>query len=305
MQSTPQKWLITGANGNLGRRLTACLMAAGHRVVAVVRSESARESLMGLDPRGPSDLFQVQIANYDDAAQLADVADDCDRVIHLVGILKASSRASYTDAHERSCERLLQALVRTQVRHVTYVSILGSTPTSGNPCLASKGRAEKILADGQIPCCTLRVPMVVGEGDYASAMLQKRAHNPRNFAFRASSLEQPIYAGDVVSAICAAASQKLEGGFDLAGPESLTRAALYERAATVVGRKTKVISLPVGLGLALAFVLEKTVTEPPITRAMLEVLDHDDDVDTTAIAERLEITPLTTVDEMLRLILPG
>jgi uncharacterized protein YbjT (DUF2867 family) len=108
-----------------------------------------------------------------------------------------------------------------------------------------------------------------------------------------------------VSAICAAASQKLEGGFDLAGPESLTRAALYERAATVVGRETKVISLPVGLGLALAFVVEKTVTEPPITRAMLEVLDHDDDVDTTAIAERLEITPLTTVDEMLRLILLG
>ena len=39
--------------------------------------------------------------------------------------------------------------------------------------------------------------MVLGEDDYASYALKKNALSKLNFTFRKSSLEQPIYAGDI------------------------------------------------------------------------------------------------------------
>ena len=72
--------------------------------------------------------------------------------------------------------------------------------------------------------------MVLGEGDYASGALLRRAAQARSFAFRPASLEQPIYAGDVITAIGQAATLKYAGGLDLAGAESLSRRALLQRA---------------------------------------------------------------------------
>ena len=57
----------------------------------------------------------------------------------------------------------------------------------------------------------LRVPMVLGEGDYASYALRRNALKSLNFLFRPSSMDQPLYAGDVVRAIKAGAVEELEG----------------------------------------------------------------------------------------------
>ena len=142
--------------------------------------------------------------------------------------------------------------------------------------------------------------MVIGERDYASKMLSQRANLKSSVTFRASSLEQPIYADDVIDAICSAARLGLDGGLDLAGPESLTRAELYRRAAAVLDRTTRVRSIPMFLGYTMAWLLELFMSEPPVTRAMLGVLDHDDQIDVTKAMGLLELEKLTELDVMLR-----
>ena len=146
--------------------------------------------------------------------------------------------------------------------------------------------------------------MVIGERDYTTKMLAKRARLSTSFTFRASSLEQPIFADDVIEAICSAARLGLEGGMNLAGPESLTRAQLYVRAAQVLGNSTKVRSIPIFLGYAMAWLLELFMADPPVTRAMLGVLDHDDDIQVDKALRLLEIEKLTPLDVMLRQALP-
>ena len=89
---------------------------------------------------------------------------------------------------------------------------------------------------------------------------------------------------------------------ELAGPESLTRKALIERAGKLLANKPVVISLPIALGYAVAWVFEKISSNPLITRAMLGVLDHDDTVDTRAATHLLGLT-LTPLDEVLRNVL--
>jgi len=58
----------------------------------------------------------------------------------------------------------------TRLERIVYLSILGSLPDSPNPCLASKGRAERMLLEDRVAATVLRVPMVIG-GESAGAHL--------------------------------------------------------------------------------------------------------------------------------------
>jgi uncharacterized protein YbjT (DUF2867 family) len=308
MQNTQtQSWMITGANGNLGKRLIGELLQdPANRVVAVVRSERAQQAIERLSfAAQQSERLSIVILDYADVAALHQVALLCNKAVHLVGILKQTKQASFHQAHEESTGALLEALKDTPVDHLTYLSIVGSSPDSDNACLASKGRAEKLCLDAALPACVIRVPMVLGEGDYASFALQKRACQSLAFTFRADSLEQPIYAGDVVAAIIAAGKKTVNGSLDLGGAEVLTRRALTQRAGAVLGCNPRLVSLPISLGLMLASVMERVLPNPPVTAAMLDVLDHDDSIDPQAAMQALGLSELTSLDATLAAVLTG
>ena len=283
-----ERVLITGANGHLGRRLIARLRG-NCDVVAAVRSDRAAAMLR-------ESGAEVRLVDYRDRNALEAVAFGCEAAVHLAGIIKETAGNRYVDAHEGTA-RALGGL--DSIRRIVYLSVVGATRSSPNACLASKAAAESLLLAGGATR-VLRVPMVLGEGDYASLALGRRASAPVSFAFRAGSFEQPIYAGDVVDAIVAllerADAPEL---IELAGPERITRRELTRRAAGILGRRTRLISLPVGIGRMLAAMFEGLSANPPVTRAMLDVLDHDDDVDVAPVCESLGLE-LTTLDETLR-----
>jgi uncharacterized protein YbjT (DUF2867 family) len=290
--------LITGANGHLGRRLISALPQSDD-VMALVRSERARRVLLQhVNDRRP---LTVTIADPADPLAVAAAASGCERVVHLIGTIKQTRHNRFIDAHERPAEALAAAVATGTVKHIVTVSILGAATTSSSECLRSRARTENILLAGPVPVSVIRVPMVLGEGDRASGALSKRARAKRATVFRAASLEQPIYAGDVVTAIDHALRFDAPQNqvFDLAGPQSLSRRELIERAAALLQREPAVRSLPLGVGLALAGFFELVLSNPPITRDMLKVLDHDDAIDPTAAAVALGIT-LTSLDEMLK-----
>ncbi len=287
--------LITGANGHLGRRLIAELHGRV-KLRAAVRSQRAAEALDGFPG-----LEVVQV-DYSDAAGMAEACEGMDVFVHLVGIIKESHSSSYEEAHELSCAALAAALAgrRDEVR-VVYVSILGASVDNANACLRSKGAAEAVLATAFPRITVLQVPMVLGEGDYAARSLAANARKLVRFGFRLGSLEQPIYAGDVVNALVASIRESF-GRVLLAGPESLSRRDLFARAASAIGGRGGSVSLPLGVGLLLAAFLERVSANPPVTRAMLEVLDHDDSIDPEPVAQRLGIS-LTSLDDMLSRVL--
>ncbi len=171
MQASRVRVLITGANGHLGRRLIARLGSSA-QVTATVRSAAARRVL-----ESTSATVRIVELDYRDSHALAQAAEGCDCAVHLVGILKETAANRYVDAHERSTEALVTAAAATRLQRIVYVSILGSDPRSTNAALASKGRAERLMLDGVTPALVLRVPMVLGEDDYAAHALRRRAHS--------------------------------------------------------------------------------------------------------------------------------
>jgi NADH dehydrogenase len=289
--------LVTGANGHLGRRLIRRLAGNGSSHVpvrAVVRTERAAEVLRALP-----ETTRPEIAVFDtrDADRLARAAEGCERAVHLAGIIRESSTSRYTDAHEATTEALAHAAESGGLRRVVYLSIPGAHPGSDNACLASKGRAEGILLAAATPALILRAPMVLGPGDFVSRALRAQAKARLVPLLRGgASREQPIDADDVVAAICAGLTRPGldDVALDLGGPESLSRRELLERTAKLYGNRPRVLPVPLRLELLLAFVLERLLADPPLTRPMVGVLDHDDDVDAATACDRLgiELTPL-------------
>ena len=294
----PGRVLITGANGHLGRRLLTRL-ASERPLRAVVRSERAARQVA--DTRG-APAVETMVLDYGDVAALTRAAEGCTHAVHLVGILKEDPTRRYVDAHQGTTRALALAAAARGLRRVVYLSILGSHPDAENACLASKGRAEQILLEAKTPALVLRVPMVLGEGDFASRALRGQARSRLVPLLRGgASREQPIYAGDVVEAIVAGVTRPGldDVALDLAGPEQLSRRELLARCAVLHGARPRVLPVPLGANLALAFLLEKLLANPPVTRAMLGVLDHDDDVDVAQACQRLGLA-LTPLDVVLR-----
>jgi len=287
------KIAVTGANGHLGTRLIKTMMAE-HEVVAIVRSETARHALL---KRYPS--LTVCISAYKNAEILSKALTGCEAVVHLVGIIKESLGNRYVDAHENACTTLVKAASQLSVHRIIYLSIVGSAVDASNICLRSKGRAEQILLSSSIGTTVIQVPMVLGEGDFASYAIRKKANALISFGFRCGSLEQPIYAGDLIKAI--QSILKMDSPpktIQLAGPESLTRNALVKRAGQIVRKSPAQLSLPLSLGMFLAYLCER-LPQPPVTRAMLGVLDHDDNLDVSAACKAVSLK-LTSLDDMLR-----
>lgn len=272
---------VTGANGNLGRRLLARMPGRG-----AVRSPRA---LATLEESGCDDAV---IVDYADEDAMAAAMAGCTAVVHLVGVIKENATTSFTVAHEETTQHVIRAAERAGIKKIVYMSIVGSNSDSANACLASKGRAEDALLECSIPAAILRVPMVLGEGDYASRALLARGASAMAFTFRAGSLEQPVYAGNVIDAVVALLANDMTGVVELAGPRSLTRRELIQCAST---RGTRVVSIPYGLGWLFAACCERLMANPPLSRAMLGVLDHDDRVDSaaaTAAELGIELTPI-------------
>lgn len=294
MQKIVKRVLITGANGNLGQRLIRCL-ASDFLIIAIVRSEDAKRNLLSTiaDLSG----VEVHIVDYNDESALANIAKNCTYAFHLVGIIKVSRENTYDNAHQGPCRALSMAAPQTCLESIVYLSLLGSDVNSANACLASRGEAEHILMEGTVPAIVVRIPMVLGENDYASRALRKKSGLV--FDIRSSSQEQPIYAGDVIEAMVQAMTIAESEIVELAGPESLTRASLIRQASSYSSKHVIIVSLPLAIGLLMATLLEWFLPRPPVTRDMLGILDHDDNIDAAKAATRLGIH-LTSLDEMLR-----
>ena len=311
------KWAVTGANGNVGRRLIEELLRnTSAEIVAIVRSDRAKQQVVSALTHTPVELAQrvsTVVLDYTDVSSMCCVLEGVTCVVHLVGIIKESGGATYVNAHDKSSATLVEALRNNPDAHITYLSIVGATPTSSNACLASKGRAEVLFDNAANRACTLRLPMVLGEGDIVSRRLRARALKSSVYGLRMNSLEQPIYAGDVARAILAAGSLGINKNYDLGGLEIISRADLTRRAAealTTLGERSgeraiSIRSFPIGLGKIVVGIMQTLLPNPPLTMAMLEILDHDDQVDNAPVLQALGLGNLTGLDEALVLTLSG
>ena len=250
------KIFVTGATGVLGRPVVRRLVAAGHTVRGLSRSNENASLLrqLGAEPV-EADLF--------DAASLQPALQDCDAALHLATRIPPTSRAGRLSAwaeNDRIRRDGARALVRAALaspamRTIIYPSFALIYPDSGDAWIDAQVTAPAPTA---ILWSTLDAEAEVARFAVADG---RRGLSLRMGAFygpdtpttqeqlriaRLGLLPAPgrldgylplIWVDDAASAIVAALDCGDSGVYDIADDQPLTRAQIGAAFAAVAGRR--------------------------------------------------------------------
>jgi NADH dehydrogenase len=113
---------------------------------------------------------------------------------------------------------------------------------------------------------------------------------------------QPIWVDDV-GAYFAQGVDKAEAAnrtFELGGPDAVSWNEFWKRLKRVLGQRRPSVHVPIGLMRANALVTERLPGNIPLTRDLLTMLEHGDNVVSNDEAVRTFRLPLVPLDEQLR-----
>jgi nucleoside-diphosphate-sugar epimerase/glycosyltransferase involved in cell wall biosynthesis len=249
-------YLVTGANGHVGRAVVTRLLADGHRVRAFVRRL----------PEARVAGVEYAIGDLSDAAAVDRAVRGAETVIHAGAATRggwAEHRAS-TVVGTGNIIASCRAHGVAQLVHISSMSVVdwaGSSVVDEHAALEprseergaytrAKLEAELLVAGSGLPCVILRPGQIFGGGIAVINGAVARAAAGRWLVLGDGTLELPlVYLDDVVDAIVAAVVAKVVHGevIQLVDPERLTQ----DEVLAIAGGDKPVVRVPRPLVFAL------------------------------------------------------
>ena len=150
------KILLTGSSGYIGKRLLPVLVESGHDVICCVRDVKRFAPPDSIKSR--INIIQIDLL---DRSSLDIIPEDIDGAFYLVHSMSASS--DYPLLEQKSAENFRNAINKTKVKHVVYLSgIVNESDLSKH--LESRKNVEKELGKGNYHLTTLRAGIIIGSG---------------------------------------------------------------------------------------------------------------------------------------------
>lgn len=288
--------LVIGGTGFIGRHLIARLSGAQHQILVPTRRYGLGRDLQLLP------TVTLLDSNVHDDAALDNLVRGCDAVVNLVGILHGNPGRPYgsdfAQAHVHLPQRIARACRRQGARRLLHVSALGADSDGASMYQRSKGDGEaaiqKELAGWREGGWTIFRPSVVfGPDDNFTNMFARLARwLPVLPLAGAQSRMQPVYVGDVVSAMVTALgnTQTCGKAYELGGPQVYTMGEIARLCAAWGGHPRPVIGVPMGVGRLQALLFECLPGRPLMSRDNLDSLRRDN-ISIGPIAPELNVVP--------------
>lgn len=268
----PQKIVVLGGTGFVGRHLVPRLQRDGHAIRVLTRNRDLHREL-GVLPR-------VALVNADvhDRAVLARELAGADAVVNLVGILneRGSDGAGFRKAHVELTRTLLDACAGTGVSRLLQMSALRAGEGTSH-YLQTRAQAEALVQSSPLAWTIFRPSVIFGDGDGLffrfAALLRMTPMLP---LARSRARFQPVYVGDVAEAFARALAHPHTRGhtYELGGPRVIELGEIVRWTARMIGRRRIVLPLPDALGRVQALVGE-WLPGKPISRDNFRSLQLD------------------------------
>lgn len=244
---------LIGATGQLGRRLTTRLLAAGHEVIGVGRSPG-KVAALGIHGR---------IADCYDRPALVAALSDAQVVISCAF---AGTAPAVVEALPAGIERVV--LTGSTRRYTKFPDSISRNII----------RAEAMLIERGLPWTFINPTMVVGEDGKKN--VQRIATFIRRFGIvplpnSGRMLMRPIYTSDLAASLEAALShpESIGRSITVAGRDQVDYATLVRAVAKAIGKPVRIVSLPPPVLMALTHVtrllpMVPTITVPEVRRLL-------------------------------------
>ncbi|MEK9971695.1 MAG: complex I NDUFA9 subunit family protein [Ferrovibrio sp.] len=268
---------VFGGSGFIGRYVVQKLAREGARVRVAIRRPDEGLFLKPMGSVGQIDIVQANIRvpmSVQQAVQGADV------VINCVGILYESGAQKFATVQARGAEVIALCAREAGVKKLVHVSAIGADADSGSAYARSKAGGEAGMRR-QFPQATIIRPSVVfgQEDDFFNRFAGMAALTPAlPLVDGGETRLQPVYVGDVASAILRAVQDDAAAGqtYELGGPKVYSMKEIMQMTLTAIHKKRLLVPVP-GFALKpLALALElQPLFAPPITRDQIELLKAD------------------------------
>jgi uncharacterized protein YbjT (DUF2867 family) len=222
--------LVTGGTGRLGKRLTAPLQAAGHSVKQMSRRGA-----------GPGGVRGDLTTGRDLTMALA----GAEAVIHAA----TDPRGDPWQVDVAGTRRLVEAVDRSRLRHLVYVSIVGVDRIPYGYYRA-KFAAEQVLLASGLPVTLLRVTQFHDFVEFLLDTARRGPVLPVPMGWRV----QPVDVGEVAAHVVDVVGRPPAGAaVEYGGPEDLSAADLARAWVAARAPGTHVVATPVPGKLGAAF----------------------------------------------------
>jgi uncharacterized protein YbjT (DUF2867 family) len=294
--------LVTGGTGFVGTHLIQRLRSAGTPVRALVRNPERARLLQDFG----AILVPGDIA---DKTSLEKAAAGVESVVHLVGIIQETSRATFHSVHVEGTRNVLEASAKAGVRRFLYQSALGSRPGAQSSYHKTKWNAEELVRTHGIPFVILRPSLIYGRGDGFTTRLSEAI---RHLPFlpvigNGTSKVQLVCIDDVVSCMVKALTggEFLNKTYEIGGPEQLTYEAVTRTLAEALRIHRPVFHVPLMVMKPVAGLLETFLPVPPITTDQLIMLQEDNICSVRNISDIFGIEPIPFREGLARFVHQG
>jgi uncharacterized protein YbjT (DUF2867 family) len=280
---------VFGATGVIGRALLP-LLADERAVVAVSRR-----------PHAAGAGIRWVVADAASGEGVADAVNGADVVYYLVHSLGARD---FEGQDRQAARHISRFAAGAGVKQLVYLGGLGGDDPGASAHLRSRRETGEQLAVDGVPVTTLRAAMVVGRGSAAFETILGLVKKLPVMITPSwvSTPTQPIALQDIARYLAGVCGNDAAIGqtFDVGGPEVMTYRQMIERIALLLGRRPRIIQVPV-LTPALSALWLELVT--PVNAAVARPLVEGLRSPTIAHEQRLrELLPfdLTGFDEAAR-----
>jgi NADH dehydrogenase len=304
--TAPIDTLVTvfGGSGFLGRHVVRALCKRDYRLRVGVR----RPELAGhLQPLGKVGQIAPVQANVRYPASVEAAMRGASVVVNLVGILAPGGAQTFDAVQAKGAQTIAEAAAKIGAR-VVHVSAIGASAESESRYAKSKAAGEQAVL-AAVPNATIIRPSVVfgPEDQFTNRFAALARLAPALPVIGADTKLQPVYVGDVATAVADAVDGKTKPGatYELGGPEVMTMRETIQVILRVIDRHPALMPLPFGLAKLKAAFLQFAPGDFKLTPDQVELLKTDNVVSDAAKAAGLTLEGLGISPDSMEAILPS
>jgi uncharacterized protein YbjT (DUF2867 family) len=301
-----QDTLVTvfGGSGFLGRHVVRALAKRGYRIRVAVR----RPELAGhLQPLGRVGQIHSVQANLRYPASVEAALRDSQIAINLVGILTESGEQTFSAVQGVGAGTVAKA-ARTAGARIVHISAIGADAQSASRYAQAKAAGEQAVLEALPEATIMRPSVVFGPEDQFTNRFAALARMAPALPLIGGGVTrlQPVYVGDLATAVAEAADGKTRPGgvYELGGPEVVTMREIMEVILSITERKRILLPLSFGLAKFQAMFLQFAPGALKLTPDQVELLRVDNVVSDAAKAAGLTLQGLGITPDSLEAIAP-